>query len=433
MLKKFTSKNNLIHFLFFMILLMLINGRSFLGLYILNFRIGELLTGFSLMLIILFIFNLNYLKSNFNKLPIFYFSIILFFLINVILDLEGTVSLYTFKSAVSIWYISFFFFGFYIFQNFSLSKKYFILGYIGLGVQYLFNVLYYPEFLNKFFNFYSDKTQFLKGSEIAIFFMIVTFFTNRFSKKGIFIDVFVLFSSIYLPLMFFKSRSGGFAVLIFVLFEMYTHRKYFLINLKKTSIVFAISTALFAMSSHYLIDNPVEIEETPKAVAQVFKHKYVVANTYDEEVPLFYFFEDRLFSADGNLNWRLQLWQDIYYSSESLRQTVIGFGFNNQHPVYSQKVYSGLDGLNENAHNYFINLYTRGGIVLLILILIFYYLLLKINRNKQFSTFGFLTFTIPVLIISLFDGSMENPYFGILFYFFLSSFYSGLKFDEERL
>ena len=51
--------------------------------------------------------------------------------------------------------------------------------------------------------------------------------------------------------------------------------------------------------------------------------------------------------------------------------------------------------------------------------------------SKQFNRFDVITFVLPLLIISMFDGSMENPYFGILFYFFLSSFYAGIKFDWE--
>ena len=63
----------------------------------------------------------------------------------------------------------------------------------------MFNIVYYPEFLIKFFNEYSDKTQFLKGAEIAIFFIVVTFFANKFSEGGPLVDLFVLMSSIYIP------------------------------------------------------------------------------------------------------------------------------------------------------------------------------------------------------------------------------------------
>ena len=107
--------------------------------------------------------------------------------------------------------------------------------------------------------------------------------------------------------MFFKSRSGGFAVFVFVLIEIYKKRFYFKENLKRSFIVIFISILLIVGNSHQIIGNPFEVEETPAALGQVFKHKYVVSNTYDDEVPFLYFYENKLYSADGNLNWRLQL------------------------------------------------------------------------------------------------------------------------------
>ena len=62
----------------------------------------------------------------------------------------------------------------------------------------------------------------------------------------------------------------------------------------------------------------------------MFTHKYVYSNTYDGKMPLFYIFEDRLFSADGNLNWRLQLWQDGLHSVVNENKTIFGFGYKNR-------------------------------------------------------------------------------------------------------
>lgn len=430
LIDKITSR--LINILFLLIFLMLVNGRSFLGIYILGFRVGELLAGFSLILLLFIISNFNYLKENFGLATInTYFLIIIFFILRNFIDGTDSISLYTFRSGVSIWYVAYFFFGFVIFKNVKFKKIYFVIGYVGLALQFMFNVLYYPSFLTDFFNQYSDKTQFLKGSEIAIFFIIITFFANKLNKNSIYLYIFVIFSSFYLPLMFFKSRSGGFAVFLYVVFEIYKNRKYFINNKKNSIVVFLISAFLFSLSSHYILGNPVEVDETPAAVAQVFKHKYVVSNTYDEELPIFYVFENRIYSADGNLNWRLQLWQDIFESSENSFELFFGYGFSEQHPVYSQKVYSGLDGLNENAHNFFINLFVKGGIFFLTITTLFLWFIFNNKISKQFNRFDVITFVLPLLIISMFDGSMENPYFGILFYFFLSSFYAGIKFDWE--
>ena len=59
-------------------------------------------------------------------------------------------------------------------------------------------------------------------------------------------------------------------------------------------------------------------------------------------------------TADGNLNWRLQLWQDIYMFAEQNNEIMFGQGFHvSSFVVFNNFIYSGLDGLNENSYNYF--------------------------------------------------------------------------------
>ena len=134
-----------------------------------------------------------------------------------------------------------------------------------------------------------------------------------------------------------------------------------------------------------LVDNTFEVQETPEAVVQVFKHKYIVSNTFDDEVPFFYIFEDRLYSADGNLNWRLQLWQDIFMFAEQNNEIMFGQGFHVRPLVFNNFIYSGLDGLNENSHNYFLNIFIRGGIFGILLVLYFFYNMLKITKVKNYK------------------------------------------------
>ena len=125
----------------------------------------------------------------------------------------------------------------------------------------------------------------------------------------------MLFSSIYFPLTIFKSRSAGIAIAFYIIIEIFKYRRIFINNIKVTIVVLISSIFLFSFTSHNLVDNTFEVDETTQAITQVFKHKYVVANTYDDEVPLVYFYNGRMFSADGNLNWRLQLWQDVVNDS----------------------------------------------------------------------------------------------------------------------
>ena len=426
-------KSSTLNTIFILILIILVNGRSLLGLYLFGFRLAELLTGFSIFLISLIIYKMKFFRANLGSKFVYSFLILViyFFVLNFI-NSANFLDLYLYKSSVYIWYISFMFFGLIVFKNLEITKNYFYIGYLGLFTQFIFNVIYYPDFLTKFFNEYSDKTQFLKGAEIAIFFIVVTFFTNKYIEKGLLVDLFVLTSSIYIPLIFFKSRAASIALLIYIAVMVYRKKRYFIENKRRSSILFLISTILFLTSVHFLLDNTFKLQETPEAVVQVFKHKYIVSNTYDGEASFLYFFENRLYSADGNFNWRLQLWQEIIMFAKQNNEILFGQGFHSSPPVFDNFIYSGLDGLNENSHNYFLNIFIRGGVFGTMLVLNFFYNMIKIQK-LNFTNFEFLLFFLPLLFISMFDGSMENPYFGIVFYFFISSFFAGLKFKKVRL
>ncbi len=420
------------NFLFTLTLLMLVNGRSLLGVSVLGYRLGEYLTGFAAALLIMIVYKYKSLfKHMDNKLVIAYLCMFVYFLISNLVNNVSFSNLYAYKSSVFLWYMSFLFAGFLFFKNYKISEFYFIFGYIGLLVQYIFNVIYYPNVLEEFFNKYSDKTQFLKGAEIAIFFIVVTFFSLRLSKKSYTIDLFILFSSIYFPLTIFKSRSAGIAVGIYILTEIFINKANFKLNIKKTIIISIVSLILFSGSSFLLIDYTPKIEETDQAIAQVFKHKYVVSNTYDEDVSFIFINDGRLYSADGNLNWRFQLWQDILENSIKNNEVLFGHGFNDRIPIFEDIWYSGLDGSNENSHNYLINVYIRVGLVGLLIVIYFFYRILKLDKNN-FSKSEFLRFLLPLIFISLFDGSMENPYFASTFYFFTGSFFSGIKLYQQK-
>lgn len=412
----------------FSLLMVLVNGRSLLGLELFGFRLGELITGFSIILYLFFIYKFKELSKNFTKFFIISnYLLLAIFIFNFIFFNYQLNNLYIFKSSVFIWYPALFYFGYYFFSKFELSVNIFYIGYIGLFTQYIFNVIYYPDFLYNFFNEFSDKVQFLKGSEIGIFFLVITFFSNKyFSDKKGFINLFILASSVYIPLSLFKSRSAGIAVVIYVVFELLKYRKNIDIRSWRIILTLFISIVLFAFTSHNLVDNTFEIEETDKAIAQVFRHKYVVSNTYDGEMPFIYYQENRFYSADGNLNWRLQLWQDIISNTIQSNNFYFGNGFNSKLSVFDDLIYSGLDGSNENPHNYFINIFARTGIIGL-LIFLFYHINLFRQPLINFKRIEYLNFLLPLFFISMFDGSMENPYFATTFYFCISIFYSGLK------
>ena len=419
---KYLKKNysNLINFILIVIFVVLINGRPLLGIYLFGYRIGEFLTAFGLLFTFLIFVRNNFFIENLSKsLIITHFLIVSLFISYNIFDNSNFANTYIYKSSVYIWYTAYFYIGFLIFKNKTLDNFHFKLGYCGLFIVFIFNTIYFPNILLEFFSQYSDKFQFLKGSEIVLFFVIVTFFSNRFNQHGIMLDVFLIFSSIFIPLTIFKSRSAGIAIIVFIVVEILIFKKYFLSNFKRLSFIFLICTALFSITSHYLVDNTFSIDETDQAIAQVFKHKYVVSNSYDNENSLFYFYDGRIYSADGNLNWRFQLWQNSIDSLSNNSKFLFGFGYESRLEVFDDLRYSGLDGLNENTHNYFLNIALRGGILGLFLILFFFREVFKLSLNN-ISRSDLFQFIVPLLFVSMFDGSMENPYFGIIFYIFLS-------------
>ena len=105
-------------------------------------------------------------------------------------------------------------------------------------------------------------------------------------------------------------------------------------------------------------------------------------NVPQEETRLFYINDNRLFSNDGNLNWRLQIWQDVIKDLNNENKLIIGNSFNEKIPAMDDPFRSGDDGTNENVHS-FINILARGGLIHLFLILYIFYRLIKYSLVIQ--------------------------------------------------
>ena len=422
--QKIYFENNVIIFrvALFLIFLASIFGRSFLGLYIFDFRIGEFIVGFGFIYSLTIFIYRRYYKVEFSSFIVnSYFLLIMLFLLNIFFDNSQNFTTYIFQSSSYIWYISYLFLGYNFFKSFKINKKYFVFGYVGLFFVYFLNTIYFPDIIQNIFQQYSDKFQFNKASEISIFYICITFFSNRLNYERKYFDIFIITSSLILPIVIFKSRSAAIAVVLFFVFEVISLRKNLYTNSKRNIFIVFLFVLLFSFTSHNLVDNIYTIDETEQAIAGVFTHKYVYSNTYDGKMPLFYIFEDRLFSADGNLNWRLQLWQDGLHSVVNENKTIFGFGYKNPVPIFNDLNYSTLDGNNKNAHNYFLNVLFTGGISALLLVIYFFYSILNTKKLNHYRYF--LNYLFPLTFISLFDGSMENPYFGLMFYFMLSIFF----------
>ena len=109
-------KNTYLFFLVFTILF----GRSFTGLTILGFRLGELMIAFSLIVSMIFIIlPIKYLDTNFGKFNFYTHKlIILSFPIIVLLTNGDFLNPYTYQSSAYIWTL-----GFLLISNFIFSKN----------------------------------------------------------------------------------------------------------------------------------------------------------------------------------------------------------------------------------------------------------------------------------------------------------------------
>ena len=126
-----TKKKSEIHIYiknFYLVLLALVIlfGRSFTGLYIFNYRIGEYLILLCL-LISIFILFLPYdrLPVKFDKLNFYILKAIVFhFFLTVLLTSGSFLNTYTFKSSSYIWTFSFLYIGLFIMKD--LNDNWFV-------------------------------------------------------------------------------------------------------------------------------------------------------------------------------------------------------------------------------------------------------------------------------------------------------------------
>ena len=59
----------------------------------------------------------------------------------------------------------------------------------------------------------------------------------------------------------------------------------------------------------------------------------------------FYSRDNRLFSTDGNINWRMQIWQDVFFDLKDQKISLYGYGYKETIPamtIIDQKVVMGL-------------------------------------------------------------------------------------------
>jgi len=163
------------------IFLSMVFTRSFVGLEILGFRLGEfvVLTGY-----LLLIFNcLKFYQEDFNNNYLIFILIFTYFVLQLIFTKADLLNSYTFKAGSFIAMTSFYFLG----LNFPQNNKYVIKIQkflpILIPITYIFGSSRYPKFIGDFFLNYSDKYEFIKASDILMVVVVIVFYFNNFLNK----------------------------------------------------------------------------------------------------------------------------------------------------------------------------------------------------------------------------------------------------------
>lgn len=413
-------------FISIQIVLISIFTRTYLGLQVYGYRLGEMIVG-SLLLFsfIVIFFNSKNLKENKDSNK--YFLIILLFTLFLFFNNKSELfNLNIYKRSSFVWLISSIFLGIYLQKNIDLIStiKYF---YPTIPViVYVFNSGNYPDVLIRFFNSYSDKFQFTKGADIVLillisFLVVRVNFGPKYSGQYLFIV-----SMLILPLLQVLSRAAFISLIVGNILLIWQDFKLIIRHKKFYLLTFFLGTLVILMSYIKIADvsfNLLEINETTEVVNQSIKEVSKAKDT--KKVFLsFYFENNRLISKDPTTNWRLDIWQDLFVDMYQNKKLVFGYGFNDIVPVMTDPTAPGRlgrDGLNEHVHNHFLTIFARGGIFYLFLFIYFYLSILK-HLNSKFVDKSYRILFLPIFLIAMFDITMDGVQHPFLFFFFTGLF-----------
>ena len=422
-----------LNFLFYSFLILtMVFARSFIGVYIFGYRIGELLILLTMIIFILFsfqkvtdFFNLDIDKSQL----LIQKSIIASFILISFFNGSSFFNSYTYKSSSYIWTIGFLFLGI-LFLNILEKSNLLITGlYLSLPLIYLMGTAFYPDFMIRFFNEYSDKFQFVKASDLMLAYIVVNLSILK-HRKITYLNVgyLVISSSVFFPLFLFNSRGSFISALIFFLLLLFNMRKFLINNKLKTLLLLFVGYIFFYGSVLHVygeftfikLNDASNPELVTEQVGEIIKKKDTTEVFFS-----FYLQDGRLYSEDSTTNWRLDIWQDVFTDMNDKNIIFTGYGYSEIIPVMldpSAPGRLGRDGLNENVHNYFVNIFARGGILQLVLFVIFF-INIVIQSKKVNKNYEILFLLIPVFLNSSFDTNLEGVQYPLVFYAFLGNLY----------
>ncbi len=395
---KIIIDNLLQNILFVTFILLLIFGRNFTGVGILDFRIGEILVLFQVIL-----FHFYSIKNNdrsLQKILIFFLLIFYLKLFYVIFEIENF-NFFRFSStfwAMSIYVLA---------KESKLSHEKITASLVGsLSILYVLNFLYYPDFILDFFNTYSDKFDFTKASDLFAIYALTIYFSYRFTKFRTFLLIFVIFTSLYLPKFFFLSTGSTYSILFaFLVFSISVVYKKIKINNKILYLLIIFSILLVVFTLFNLSKTSIEITD-------ITNTNLTITSMEKKIIPdkLFYLDDNLIRSSDTDIDWRLMIWQTTISDSYSNNQIIFGMPINEIVPIMEHPYYKTINLNNVNLHNYFIQTFAYFGLFGVLLASTFIFLIIRQVYIRE-NNLNILVLIVPILFISSFDSSMETVRF----------------------
>jgi len=224
--------------------------------------------------------------------------------------------------------------------------------------------------------------------------------------------------------MLFNSRGSIISLIIFAIYFLRYEYKMLIKNKLFTLVVLLASVAVFFGSTYRVYGNfdfykepeSFQVENITEAVKGITKNKDTA------KVFLSFYIQDGyLMSWDPTTDWRLDIWQDVFYDLKEKNRLLTGYGYKEIIPVMLDPTAPGRlgrDGLNENVHNYFVNILARGGLLQVFMFLFLYLSIIKFYK-KRHNDYKIFMLLIPVLILSSLDVTMEGVQFPFIFFTYL--------------
>jgi len=417
-------------------------GRSFMGINLIGFRVGELIIGFGLILslmlcpILLKFYKLTSIEKSLNLILFIIFSS---FFITVVASGSSLFNLYTYKSSSYIWSLGFIYVGYLYYKFASLEKLTSYILAISLPMVYILSTTYFPSSWMIFFGNYSDKFDFVKGSDLLLSYIIVCLFLRINNESNLYtFTYFMISSGVFIPLLMYKSKGAFISIIIFFIIELFNYKHTILRNYLTSFAILILSILFFVLSTFQvwgdltfnknMADQETLITEinTKKFVTKLSETVELKTDFMADQAELFYIQNNRLYSSDYTVNWRLQIWQDVFIDSKNNDDILFGYGYKGPIPAMLSEGRDGMDNQNEHVHNYFITIFARGGIFHTILFSYLFYKIIKIHKNKS-KSYSILIYLLPVFFAASFDSAMESVRFPLLFYIFGSYFFFKLN------